>query len=86
MSEEAKKDEGGTLVSLMRNKEAPFAERLRVLCGYVENGTDGSVGVFQDDATRTWVVVVDKNKRYYGTSMNEAFEEAFQDPKNDPEA
>lgn len=31
-------------------------DALRELCGYVENGSDTYVNIFQDDATRDWFV------------------------------
>ena len=61
----------------------PFVERLRILCGYVENATDTTVKVGQDDATRDWFVNVGRS-HYHGTSMEEAFEQAFQDFRNNP--
>jgi hypothetical protein len=50
---------------------------LRDLCGFVENGTDGVVTVFQDDATREWVVKVGK-KGYYGPTMPHALDAAIE--------
>jgi hypothetical protein len=77
------------LFDKMADPKANFERRLRVLCGYVENASDTVVKVSQDDATREWVVVVGSEtrgtaRRYYGASMDEAFEKAFTDPKNDP--
>lgn len=69
------------------DSDAPFVNRLRILCGYIENATDTVVRVFQDDATREWVVRIGNdaaNKWYHGRSLEQAFEAAFQDPKNDP--
>lgn len=57
---------------------------LRDLCGFVENGTDGVVTIFQDDATREWVVKIDK-KGYYGPTMPHALDAAIEgegDKKN----
>jgi hypothetical protein len=42
--------------------------------GYVENGTDTTVKIFQDDATRECFVVVGK-KSYFGPSFQQALEE-----------
>lgn len=86
MSDEVRR----TFGERMRDTTTPFAERLRILCGYIENASDTSVRVCQDDATRDWIVAIGTGssikRSYHGTSMEEAFEQAFQDPKNDPEA
>lgn len=50
---------------------------LRDLCGFVENGTDGVVTIFQDDATREWVVKVGQ-KGYHGPTMIAALDAAIQ--------
>lgn len=70
----------------IRDDDTPFEERLRILCGYIENGTDTAVKVLQDDATKDWIVRVGINdtNSYRGSSMMEAFEKAFQDPRNNP--
>lgn len=73
----------------LADPNTPFVERLRILCGYVENGSDTAVTVFQDDATTTWCVRVglafsSTARRYYGSSMDEAFAKAFADPLNNP--
>lgn len=65
------------------DSETPFVLRLRQLCGYVENGTDTTLKIYQDDATREWFVGVGL-KRYHGATMEEAFEAAFTDPLNNP--
>lgn len=78
------------LFELMSNPKASFERRLRVLCGYVENASDTKVTVSQDDATRTWIVTVGSEtagtaRSYHGEQMADAFEKAFQDPRNDPD-
>jgi hypothetical protein len=50
-------------------------QTLRELCGYVENGTDTVVTVFQDDATRDWFVKVGK-QTFTGRSLPEALQAA----------
>lgn len=54
--------------------------QLRQLCGYVENGTDTVVSVFQDDATKSWTVKVGKQS-YIADTMPRAFEMAVEDNK-----
>jgi hypothetical protein len=39
------------------NPDTQRIEKLRAACGYVENGTSGSVQISQDDATKNWSVV-----------------------------
>jgi hypothetical protein len=50
---------------------------LRRLCGHVENGSDVSVTIFQDDATREWVLKISQGKRYYAESFTGVIEEAI---------
>lgn len=73
----------------LTNPDTPFHERLRILCGYVENGTDTVVKVFQDDATGEWCVRIGsetagRGRLYIGKDFLGAFETAFQDERNDP--
>lgn len=55
---------------------------LRKLCGYVENGSDTVVKIFQDDATRDWVVKVGP-KSYYAVDLGTALDKAIEDIKDD---
>lgn len=74
------------LKNKITDETTSFDDRLRILCGYIENGTDTAVKVLQDDATKDWIVRVGINdtNSYRGSSMMEAFEKAFQDPRNNP--
>lgn len=63
---------------------AKAAERitgLRRLCGYVENGSDTPVSIFQDDATREWFVRVGAPRAgkmpFHGSSMTAALDAAI---------
>lgn len=62
---------------------------LRRLCGYVENGSDTAVTIFQDDATRGWCVRVgiDTNlraPRFYGDGFLDTLDAAIAGtPKED---
>lgn len=57
---------------------------LRHLCGYVENGTDCTVKIYQDDATKTWHVVVGKSTNWFdGDSMSQALRKAIEATPND---
>lgn len=49
---------------------------LEALCGYVENGTDRAVTVFQDNRSE-WVVRVGNHIRYGGETMREALDAAI---------
>jgi hypothetical protein len=46
-------------------------DAIRECCGYVENGTDSSFSISQDDATRSWVVRVGK-ETFHGDSFSQA--------------
>ena len=54
---------------------------LRKLMGYVENGSDQTVELFQDDATRDFFVKTGayrKENSYWGHSLHEAIQKAFE--------
>ncbi len=54
----------------------PFSlSDLRELCGSVEDGSHCTVKIFQDDATKSWVVHVER-LNYYGGTMLEALTNA----------
>lgn len=59
-------------------QDAARLKGLRELCGYVENGSDTVVRIFQDDATRDWVVKVGNLTSYYGHNMWKAIDAAIQ--------
>lgn len=59
---------------------------LRDLCGYVENATDTSVRIFQDDATRTWFVAIGPNnssQSYHHSTMELALDRAIEANKQE---
>lgn len=51
---------------------------LHYLCGYVQNGSEATVSLCQDDATREWSVYVDKKDYGYGPSLTSALKMAIQ--------
>jgi len=53
----------------------PSFRDLRELCGHVEDGSHSAVKIFQDDATKSWVVNVERSQ-YYGNSLAEAIRNA----------
>lgn len=63
--------------------DSVFMNELRELCGYVENGSDTVVRIYEDDATRDWVVAVGK-KSYVGKTLVDAFTQAvgYNKPKH----
>ena len=67
----------------MIDPNLPFKLKLRNLCGFIENGTDTTVSISQDDATKHWILKVGK-RSYYGFTFIDAFNEAFADEANDP--
>lgn len=54
---------------------------LRNCLGYIENGTNDTVTIFQDDATRTFHVRVG-NRSYWGNSLIDALNKAAEDQKD----
>lgn len=57
----------------------PF-KQLEELLGYVQNGSDTTVRIFQDDATRTYHVEVGSQGNqhtYYGDSLGAAIASAY---------
>lgn len=65
-------------MTLTTKEKAELFDSIRFLCGYVENGTDSTVSIGQDDATRDWVVRVGK-RRYHATGFVMALREAIAD-------
>ncbi len=56
-------------------------KRLRNLMGYVENGSEQTVVLFQDDATRDFFVKTGayrKENSYWGHSLHKAIQKAFE--------
>lgn len=79
---------------LIRDGEA--MQKLRECCGYVQNGSEQSVRIAQDDATREWSVTVgsermistmpvrySKARSYHGFSLNEAIDTAYRVEKQE---
>lgn len=54
-------------------RKAEYFDILRAAMGYVENGSDTVLKVYQDDATRDWFVHVGQ-RHYWGHSLSEALE------------
>jgi len=57
-------------------KDAARLKGLRELCGYWQDSSDTTVKLFQDDATRTWIIKVDDDC-YYGNTFNAAIDAAI---------
>lgn len=49
---------------------------LQKLCGYVENGSDTTVRIFQDDATRDWIIRCD-DQSFYSNCLRGVLDEVF---------
>lgn len=62
----------------IKAREAEGFRKLRKLMGYVENGSDTTVRLWQDDATRTFHVLVG-NRNYWGNSLLDALEKVPQE-------
>jgi hypothetical protein len=66
---------------LQARKLAEDMTRLRDLMGYVENGSDQTVVLFQDDATMSFIIktkTYTKENSYWGRSLHEAIQKAFE--------
>lgn len=55
---------------------------LRAICGYVEDGSDTTITICQDDATRDWFIRIGasinpKSKRFYASSFEGVIDEAL---------
>lgn len=63
-------------------EKAELFDKLKSMMGYVQNGSDTSVCIYQDDATYTYHCKVGKNS-YWGNSLKEAINKAYE--SNPPE-
>lgn len=48
------------------------------LCGFVQNGSNEVLKIYQDEATRTWHVSRG-NRAYWGDSLRQALDNALMD-------
>ena len=62
---------------LTARKAVQTLESLRKLMGYVQNGSDETVSLFQDDATKDFMLRVGK-KTYWGNSLENVIDKAFE--------
>lgn len=91
----AKFDEACRIIYLFLDKKdaldsAPL-KKLERLMGYVQNGTDGIVSLFQDDATMNYGIShrapgkTHNDWVMFGTSLNKAISAAYENHKDDCE-
>lgn len=69
-------------LGLSRLFDKLFTDRIHELVGYVENGTDTILKVYQDDATRTFHVHVGK-REYWDSSLVLALNKALLDVRDE---
>ena len=62
---------------LTARKAVQTLKSLRELMGYVQNRSDETVSLFQDDATMDYMLRVGK-KTYWGLSLENVIEKAFE--------
>ena len=62
----------------MNDKDAQAFRDLRILLGWVENGTNQTVEISQDDATKSWCVTV-KSGKYTSTHNGESLQDVLTD-------
>ena len=58
-------------------KDAERLRAIRELCGYVEDGSEQTVRIFQDDATKDWLVCFGQNGREFARSFESAIDAAI---------
>ena len=58
-------------------KSVQTLKSLRELMGYVQNGSEETVSLFQDDATMDYMLRVGK-KTYWGLSLENVIEKSFE--------
>jgi hypothetical protein len=46
------------------------------LCGSTADGSDTTVNIFQDDATRTWILRIGSTRTFHGRTLAAALYEA----------
>lgn len=90
MSTAVKLDKNERILMEMRRalEDAARWRKFRNVVGYVENGSDASVTLFQDDATKSWHLRVNNStysrKEFHGT-LDEVLNEAFKHYVGDEE-
>lgn len=57
-------------------QKAEAFNKIRELMGYVEDGSDVVVSIYQDDATKTFHVRVGSDSVHWGETLTEAINEA----------
>lgn len=60
------------------SEDARRLHALKVMCGFVENGSNCYVGISQDDASREWTVSIDHRVVGYGDSFYAAIDKAIE--------
>lgn len=63
---------------LTARKAVQTLESLRKLMGYVQNGSNETVSLFQDDATMDYMLRVGKKTYWWGLSLENVIEKAFE--------
>jgi len=62
--------------------DSELLEGLRSLMGYVQNGSETTLSLFQDDATKSFHIKVGNTRSYWGESFKEALQKAINDNKD----
>lgn len=88
-------DEACRLICLFLDKKAELdaepLKKLERLMGYVQNGTDGIISLFQDDATMNYGIShrtpgkTNNDWAMFGTSLNKIIDVAYEKHKDDCE-
>ena len=62
-------------------RQVKTLNHLEQLMGYIQNGSDETVSLFQDDATMSFIIktkTYTKENSYWGRSLHEAIQKAFE--------
>jgi hypothetical protein len=62
-------------------RDAGRLQSLRNLCGFIEDGSDTTVKILQDDATHSWLVIAGR-KQSHGPTLSAAIDAALQPEKD----
>lgn len=75
----------GNHPAMLEALEAQAFRTLRTLAGFVQDGSDTTVKLFQDDATMEWTVRAGK-RSWHGTSLLSAISQAHDELRADEAA
>jgi hypothetical protein len=66
--------------------EPSLINKLHAIIGYVENGSEQTMRLFQDDATKDFLIIVGpekRSRRYFASSLQQVIDKAYEGEKQD---